>query len=335
VITAILPTFNEERHIGRCLDSLLRQQGVDDFEILVVDGRSTDRTLDVVRSFPEFGRRIRLIENPRRFQVYAWNAGCSAARGEYFAFISAHTEYDPAHLAKCLQALHRTGAEAVGPLQLAEGDGDLGTAIAWCMSSPMGIGNARFRFTEREEEVESVFSMFLRRETFERLGGYDERVAFDEDGEFNYRLRAAGGRIVVTPTIRARYFVRESLGGLARQMFCYGYWRRFTQVLHPAGVPLRVYAPPALVAGLVASLALLATPFRPLAALLPAIYLAYAAAGGVKAYRSIGAAAALRVPLVLAYMHVAYGLGFWRGLLTPSRSVLGPRVRASAAADGA
>lgn len=173
------------------------------------------------------------------------------------------------------EAIQRTRADAVGPVQVPVGTTVLGKAIAWCMSSQFGVGNARFRFTRREEEVDSVYSMFLSRETLERLGGYDERVAFDEDDEFNYRLRAAGGRIVVSPVLRARYFVRNSLRAVHRQMFCYGYWRRFTRVLHPRQVPPRVYAPPTLVVCLVASVPLLLSPLWQLAFIVPFAYASF------------------------------------------------------------
>jgi glycosyltransferase involved in cell wall biosynthesis len=331
-ISAIIATFNEERHIGQCLTDLLEQRGLDgDFEVIVIDGGSRDNTVNIVSSFPEFGTRIRLIENPRRFQVYAWNIGWQAARGEYIAFIGAHCAYDRDYLSGCLKAIERTGATAVGPVQVPLATTSLGRAIAWCMGSPFGVGNARFRFTDREEEVDSVFSMFLKRETLERLGGYDERVAFDEDGEFNYRLRAAGGRIVVCPSLGARYFVRDSFRGLARQMFVYGYWRRFTRVLHPQRVPLRVHAPPALIAGLVCSLALAATPFRLAALAIPAAYLAFVAAATVAALPRIGIRCAAWIPLVLPVMHLSYGAGFWRGLLVPVRRVLsGAAPRAAA-----
>jgi succinoglycan biosynthesis protein ExoA len=322
MVTAILPTFNEERHIGRCLDGVLRQRGVEDFEILVVDGQSRDRTLDVVRSFPEYGTRIRIIENPRRYQVYAWNLGFHAAVGQYISFVSAHTVYGPDHFRSCLDVLERTNATAVGPVQHAEGIGALGKAIAWCMSSPMGVGNARYRFTEREEEAESAFSMVIHRDEFERLGGYDERVAFDEDSEFCYRLRATGGRIMVSPTSQVRYLVRNSLSALCRQMFCYGYWRRFTQVLHPDGVPLRVYAPPAFVAGLVLSAVAALTPLRVLAPILPAVYAAYVLACVGNALPKLGLRAAACIAAVLPCMHVSYGLGFWRALTKSPRSVL-------------
>lgn len=321
-VTAIVPTYNEERSIGECLTGLLQQRGVDDYEIIVVDGRSKDRTADIVRSFPEFGTQIKLLENPRRYQVYAWNIGCQAAQGEYVVLISAHTTYGRHHFQRCLEAIERTGADAVGPVQIAYGEGPLGKAIAWCMGSPLGIGNARFRFTEREEEVDSVFSMFLPRSVWEKLNGFDERVAFDEDAEFSYRMRQAGGKIVVSPAIAVRYAVRNSLRGLWRQMFCYGYWRRFTQLLHPKDVPLRVYAPPALVAGLAFSLLLSATPLRGLAPVLPLVYATYVLVGIAGAISKLGLASGMCVAAVLPCMHVAYGLGFWRALLTPQRRVL-------------
>jgi succinoglycan biosynthesis protein ExoA len=332
IVSAVVATYNEERFIALCLESLLQQQGVDEFEIIVVDGASSDGTVAAVQSFAEYGSRIRLVENPRRLQVYALNLGCRAAQGKYIAAISAHTTYQPTHFRDCIRVLERTGADAVGPVQLATGSGSLGTAIAWCMSSPLGIGNARYRFTHREEEVDSVFSIFMPRATFERMGGYDERIVLDEDGEFGYRLRAAGGRIVVSPAIAARYLVRGSLRALARQMFGYGYWRRFTQLLHRQRVPLRVFAPPLLVVALAASLALAPTPYWALGAIVPLTYLAYVLAAMFRAKRGgIGWAAAGCVAAVLPCMHVAYGLGYWRALLTPSRRVLPGTPRHSAA----
>jgi succinoglycan biosynthesis protein ExoA len=323
IVSAVVSTYNEERFITRCLESLLQQRGVDDFEIIVVDGASSDGTVAAVRAFREYGSRIRLVENPRRLQVYALNLGCRAARGTYVAAISAHTTYQPTHFRDCIRVLERTGADAVGPVQIATGSGPLGAAIAWCMSSPLGIGNARYRFTRREEEVDSVFSIFMPRTTFERMGGYDERIVLDEDGEFGYRLRAAGGRIVVSPAIEARYQVRGSFRALARQMFGYGYWRRFTQLLHRERVPLRVFAPPLLVGALAISLALAPTPYWAIAAIVPLTYLAYVLVAMLRARRDgIGWAAAACVAAALPCMHVAYGLGYWRALLTPSHRVL-------------
>jgi succinoglycan biosynthesis protein ExoA len=319
-ITAVVATYNEETHIGRCLAGLLAQQQVEgEIEILVVDGMSTDRTIDVVRSFPEFGTKIRLLHNRRRLQVYAWNAALEEARGEYFAMILAHAEYRPKYFASCLDVMRRTGADAVGGVQRPCGLGLIGRAVAFSMASSFGVGNARFRYTNAEEESDTVFSIFTRCRTLRELGGYDERIPFDEDSDLNYRLRRRGGKLVVSPRIHVRYYVRESLKGLWKQMYCYGYWRRFTQLKHPGEVPLRVYAPAALLAALVLSAALAATPFRLLGAVVP---LAYAAFLLVALLTALGIArgAAPGVPLVLATMHAAYGAGYWVALVT-ARSV--------------
>ncbi len=328
IVTAIVPTYNEGRYIGRCLKSLFAQRGIDDFEVLVVDGGSEDDTVNEVRSFTGFGTRLRLLHNPHRLGVYACNLGCRAARGKYVAFISAHSTYDPAHLRTCVDLLERHEAEAVGPLQVATGDGILGAAVVWAMSSPFGIGNARYRFTQRQEHVDSVFSMVLARRTFEALGGYDERIPYDEDSEFCYRLRMSGGRVVVTPASTSRYQVRRSLTALARQMRGYGYWRRFTQRLHASGVPLRVYAPPALVVALGLSLLAWALGFPVAAAAAPGAYAAYLAAAMLAAARQrVPVASICCLAAVLPCMHLSYGVGYWQARITPSGRVLATNER--------
>ena len=314
-ITAVVATYNEERYIGRCLDDLLSQQYAGDIEIIVVDGMSSDRTVDIVRGFPEYGTKIRLIRNPHRLQVFAWNAALRVARGEYYAMILAHARYSATYFAACIEVMRATGAVAVGGVQRANGEGHVGRAIAWCMSSKVGIGNARYRYTEREQESDSVFSIFTTTAALRDAGGYDERIPFDEDSDLNYRLRERGGRLIVSPRIIVDYVVRDSLAGLATQMFRYGYWRRVTHLKHPARVPWRVYAPATLLAALALSLVLAMTPLYTLAAVVPAAYATALVMAGMAAARHAGAAA-VYVPAALATMHLSHGLGFWAALAT-------------------
>ena len=314
VITAVVAAYNEEQHIGRCLQDLLSQQHAGEIEIIVVDGMSTDRTVDVVRSFPEYGTKIKLIPNPRRLQVYAWNAALEIAQGEYFAMILAHAQYSPTYFASCLEVMRRTGAQAVGGVQRACGHGFVGTAVAWCMSSAAGIGNARYRYTEDEEEADSVFSIFTRVQTLRALGGYDVRVPFDEDSDMNYRLRKAGAKLVTSPRIGVRYVVRHSFKALAKQMYRYGYWRRATQLKHGAEVPVRVLVPAALIAALLLSAALLATPLRAMALAVPGLYAAMLLLSMLMAVPRAGVSA-LCVPPALATMHLSYGAGYWMALV--------------------
>lgn len=314
-ITAAVAVYNEEEHIARCLEGLLSQDCAVPFEIIVIDGMSTDRTADIVQSYARIDPRIRLLRNPRRLQVYAWNIALREARGEYFAMILGHAEYDPSYFSSCLETLQRTRAAAVGGVQRPCATGMLGKAIAWCMSSALGMGNARFRYTNEEEETDSVFSIFSRTQTLLDAGGYDESLPFDEDSDLNYRLRRRGGKLIVSPSIHVRYHVRRSLKALWKQMFCYGYWRRCSQLKNRDAVPLRVFAPMLLVAGLALSAALACTPLRSAAIVIPGLYAAFLLTAATASVRRAGLAALL-VPAAVSTMHVAYGLGWWKAFFT-------------------
>jgi len=319
LITAVVATFNEEKHIATCLRGLLDQRGVEGgIEVIVVDGCSTDDTVRVIRGFPECGSSLLLLENPKRLQVFAWNIGLKAAHGQYFVTISAHTEYSSDYLASCLEVIRRTGASSVGGVQVPVGDTKLGSAIAWTMQSPFGIGNANFRYAKTEKVVDSVFGGFFDKSTIDALGGFDETNFFDEDDELNYRLRKLGGTIIVSPTIKVQYHVRSSLRALWNQMFRYGFWRRRTQLQHPESIPIRVFVPPLFVLALALSAPLiLVKPFVSL--IVPVLYFGYTLMVSVFALLTRKLSTAMLVPVVLSVMHVGYGLGWWVGVLTHNR----------------
>lgn len=314
-VTAVVATYNEESYIGRCLLALLAQKPVDGaVEILVIDGGSTDRTVDIVRSFPEFGDRIRLVQNPRRLQVFAWNVALREMRGEYFAMMTAHADYAFDYFARCIETLNRTGAAAVGGVPRAHGDGALGNAVAFCMSTPFGVGGARFRYLTREEVSDTVPLIFARRETIEAVGGWDERIAFDEDSDMSYRLRERGGKLIVSPDIGVKYYVRHSFKALWKQMYRYGYWRRFTQLKHPSEVPVRVMAPTLFLAAMASSALVALTPLRAFSLLVPVLYLGFVTVATVVALTRIGRNGLL-VPAALLTMHTSYGVGYGKALM--------------------
>jgi succinoglycan biosynthesis protein ExoA len=320
LVTAVVAAFNEERHIETCLRGLLNQSGLDgEVEIIVVDGASTDDTVKIVQSLPEFGKRVLLVSNPQRLQVFAWNLGLRAARGRYFVTISAHTQYSDTYLANCIEVIRSTGASCVGGVQVPIGDGPIGEAIAWAMQSPFAVGNAKFRYAKQEQVVDSVFGAFFEKRTVEELGGFDETNFFDEDDELSYRVRKSGGTIVVSPKIELKYNVRSSLKSLWKQMYRYGFWRRRTQLQHPESIPWRVFAPPIFLIALLVSLGLLIAG-RMVGLVVPAAYLLYSL---ISACISLGSThkfkTALTVPAVLTVMHTAYGVGWWVGFFRHRR----------------
>jgi succinoglycan biosynthesis protein ExoA len=316
-VSVIVPMRNEERHVGECLGCLVGQDYPPDrFEVLVVDGRSSDRSREVVEPFLRNGAvDVRLLDNPHRTTARGLNIGIGAARGEVVARVDAHAAPDAGFLSESVAALRDSAADAVGGPIRTVGQGLVGEAIALALSFPFGVGNAAFRYSEREQYTDTVAFPAYRREVFERVGLFED-IPAGEDDEFHLRLGEHGGRLLLTPRISTVYHPRSSLVGLARQYLAYGRAKARVLSLHPGSTRLRQLAPPAFVGtlGLTGLLALRRGAFvRP-----------FLAVAGAYAVASLAASLALArrrgwrylplLPLVFACLHITYGLGFLVGM---------------------
>jgi succinoglycan biosynthesis protein ExoA len=330
-VSVVVPMRNEEAHIGRCLRGLAAQEYPRDrFEVLVVDGDSTDGSRRVAEEVArEKGLPLRLLSNPRRSTPCGLNVGIAQARGELIARVDAHAEVDRCFLSESVSALLGSGADVVGGPIRSAGDGLVGGAIALAMSSPFGVGNAAFRYSQEEQYTDTVPFPTYRRSVFERVGSFAEDMEWGEDDEFHYRLGDAGGRILLTPRVASTYYVRSSLWALARQYFRYG--RAKVEVLrrHPRRARVRQLVPAAFVLGLAATgvPATLRGRFGlPLVSVLGAYGLASVAASLRAAGRSNRRCLPV-LPLAFACLHLSYGLGFLDGLARVAQSAAKPSAR--------
>ncbi len=314
LVSIVIPCLNEERYITNLLDSLAAQDyGPGGIEVLVADGGSTDRTRELVREYRSPFARLELVDNPKRITVGGLNAGMDASRGDCWIIIGAHSLVRPDFVRESVQALARTGAACVGGPIETIGEGTVGRAIAAAMSSPFGVGNARFRYSGEEGEVDTVPFGCYHRRVWEAVGRFDETVDGADEDSYNARLIEAGGRIVLVPTIRSAYYPRRTLKALAKQYHEYGAAKG---VLLSRGRPLqpRHFAPAAMVAGGPALL-LLGTGSKWARRLLKTLAVLYVAAGMVAASRAARKAGANPVLTfaAMATMHASYGLGFIQG----------------------
>src|ERR1039458_9809537 len=114
-ITIIIPMLNEEQFVIRCLDSVLPQLGnLTSWEVLCVDGASTDRTSKIVSEFAERDPRVTLVANPNKTVPFGMNIGIRRARGDAILRMDCHATYAPDYVGQCLEVLQRTGADNVG-----------------------------------------------------------------------------------------------------------------------------------------------------------------------------------------------------------------------------
>jgi succinoglycan biosynthesis protein ExoA len=313
-VSIIVPVYNEAAYIKQCLESILRNEYPRDrFEILVIDGGSTDGTHEIIEQMAKQYPQIIILKNYKRIQSVAMNIGIRNSRGEIIIRMDAHTLYAPDYIHRCVELLETTEAANVGGPQRAVGTNYISNAIAIAITVPFGIGNAYFRYAEREMWVDTVYLGAWRKSTLEALGGFNEEWVVNEDYELNYRLRKAGGRILLSPKIKCWYYVRPSLKALARQYLRYGFWRAKTVVTYPDSLRWRQLAPPGLVISLLLSLGILPVKWM-LGIIAPALYLAANLLASTWTASRKGCKYLPLLPFVFATIHLSWGIGFLVGL---------------------
>jgi glycosyltransferase involved in cell wall biosynthesis len=227
-VSIVTPCRNEEKFIGRCLDSVITQDFPKErMEVLVIDGRSTDRTRGIVEAYAKENRFIKLMDNPGSIQTLATNIGIRASKGGVIIRMDAHAEYPKEYISRLLYWLETNKVDCVGGLWITKpGDNtSIAEAIALALSSPFGVGNAYYRIGIKESKwVDTVPYGCYKKEVFDRVGLFNENLNRTDDIEFNLRLKRAGGKILLVPEIVSHYYARSTLMSLAKQNFGNGFW---------------------------------------------------------------------------------------------------------------
>jgi len=319
-VSIIIPMRNEEDFVGKCLESFLRQPSErQDIEVLCVDGMSTDKTREIVRKIAEHDERVRLIDNPRKITPVAMNLGISRSYGDFIIVVSCHAEYASNYIDKCLEVINRTKADHVGGYMITvpEKNTQIGRAIAAATSSPFGVGNSMFRLGGPEREVDTVPFGMYRREVFEKIGLYDERLIRNQDIELNTRLCKAGGRIIISPEIQLTYYNRSTYKGLRQQSFNNGLWNPYTVWLTGGGLSLRHFIPMLFVLGLL-GLCLGSFFWSPVKWVLLSYILVYVSSAGFFSIKHSSRTKTSAFLLLWSFvvLHIAYGLGSLWGIIT-------------------
>lgn len=246
-VSIVIPALNEEQYIGALLESLDAQTyPAESYEAIVADAASTDTTREIVTAAAARWRAsLRLVDNPERRTPEGLNAGVAASRGEVIIILGAHCLADTRFIEESVRALQRTGAAAAGGVIEARGEGRTASAIAAALSHPFGVGDARFRYATEPGYVDTIAYAAYRRECFDVIGGFDTDRHLAVDDFFNFRIREAGGRLYLTPSVKSVYFTRTGLVPLMRQYFGYGRAKGRAAVQVPASVRPRHPVPAA------------------------------------------------------------------------------------------
>jgi glucose-1-phosphate thymidylyltransferase short form len=319
-VSVLMPIRNEAEFIERSLGAVLMQDYPPDrMEVLISDGMSTDATRAIIESVKRNNPNIcvLLLDNVGHAVSAGMNVALARARGEVIVRVDGHTLIARDYVRKCVDALEQSGASNVGGPMNAIGLGRIGQAVAVATSSPFGVGGARFHYSNREEWVDTVYMGAWPREVFGSIGTFDEEMVRNQDDEFNYRLRAAGGSIFLTPRIKSEYYSRTTIRSLWRQYFQYGYWKVRVMQKHSGQMQPRQFVPPLFVGACVGALLLLPL-LRVDGYFLGAVVGTYAIANltaSILSLRNRDYRLLPLVPVVFATLHLAYGLGFLTGFV--------------------
>jgi glycosyltransferase involved in cell wall biosynthesis len=315
-----MPVLNEERHLEAAVRGVLRQDYPGELEMILAVGPSSDRTHEIADALAAADNRIRVVDNPGARTPVALNLGIAAAKHEIIVRADGHGELTDGYIKKAVELLDETGAANVGGVMDARGTTPFEEAVAVAYTTRLGLGGSAFHLAESPPaEAETVFLGVFRKDALVAVGGFDESMHRAQDWELNYRLRSNGHKIWFSPELRVTYHPRSTLRALVKQMYETGTWRREVVRRHPKTATARYLAPPltllAVFGGSVAGLLGVVFDSRLLRIgfLAPAGYLALIIGGSLVAARPMSPAARLRLPLVLAATHLAWGAGFLRG----------------------
>ena len=330
-----MPVRNEASFIEKSLTAVMHQDyPADRVEVLIVDGMSTDGTQDAVKKIIEQNSNktipsVNLLDNPGRIVPTALNIGLKQARGEIIIRVDGHCEIASDYIRQCLKAMRGSGADCVGGPIRTISEGWVGRAIATAISSPFGVGNARFRYTKRSGWVDTVSFGAYRRDVFDRIGLFDEELKRNQDDEFNYRLIQSGGRIWLDVDVHSIYYSRMTLIGLVRQYFEYGMYK--VRVIQKRGaVPsIRHLVPGGFVLAVAASIFLALVLNNPMW-MIPVLGSYVLVNVLVSLWTAHGNLMIMCIlPIAFLCVHVSYGLGFLWGIWKWRRHFFTRNVSAS------
>ena len=327
-LSVILAVRNEARFIKAAVESLLQQDTQDfDFEILVVDGMSSDGTPAIVAELLKLDPRIRLVTNERQKTPSAFNLGLNEARGEYVCIFGAHTSYRRDYISVCLNELNKHGAVGCsGKIATHAADGSAGARlVAWTLSHWFGSSTRSVR-TQPAGFRDTVPYPVIKKEALLSVGGYDEQLYRNQDNDMNQKLLARGYRLYLTDKTECQYFVSPTVQSFLRYAFNTGYWNVISFRKNKDAMKLRHFVPFIFVLGLFcASVAFAASPFASASQekwlLAPFIVLVFShlligLLASIQVALREKSPAALLLPFVFLAFHLSYGLGTLCAVLT-------------------
>lgn len=308
MISAVCPTYNEELFIEVIINFFLDAKPLDK-ELLIIDGGSTDGTLSIVNKYASTYPQIKLLHNPNKYVPFALNIGIKNCSGDPIIRLDAHTTYAENYFEKIIETFQQTSADIVGGPMKAVGGSNFQTAVAYATSTSFGIGDSKIHKLDYSGESDHVYLGAWKRQLFDDIGFFDERLIRNQDDEFHYRAKSHGKKVYLNSEIISYYSPRSKWRKLFSQYFQYGLFKPLVLRKIKSEIKLRHLIPSAFVL----YLALIFTSLNTFYGIIPLFI--YLLLNFYFSFRNnLSLSEKINCLIVYPTLHLSYGLGFIIGL---------------------
>lgn len=317
-VSIVVVTKNEEKHIKNCLESLMSlDYPKEKYEVIVVDGNSTDKTREIVRKY-----HVNLIIDREGGLAHSRNIGIKNAKGDYIASTDADCVVKEDWLKILVDSIQEAPEDVVavgGPNLIFDMDPPFSKVIGYTQQTFFASGGApqSYRINDRKYVLGIPnCNVLYKKDKLLEVGGFDNSLSIGEDAEINSRLTKSGYKYLYLPDAIVWHHQPDSLKKFITKMYLYG--EAMAKLVRMRKV-IRWYS----FLPTFAMFALLVA--YPLFIVFPSViyvYLCgiviYLIGLGISAvqvgqrYRSIRA---LLIFLLLPIQHFSYGVGFLKGIL--------------------
>jgi glycosyltransferase involved in cell wall biosynthesis len=301
-ISVVIPVKNDERKIENCLRSVLNQT-VHPIEVIVVDGHSTDDTINQAKKFP-----VKIVIEDYGTIGGARQRGVENATGEYIAFTDSDCIPEKNWLENLSKEFNGDIVGVGGGIKNI-GRGIWEESIGFALDTFLGSANSvQDRVLKNKQFVRSISgcNSIYRKRDLQKVGGFDVTSSINEDTEINKRLLKIG-RILYTPEAIVLHNQERNIGQFCKRMFLFGFGRGFNRL-----VDLQII-PPLLLIVVIAMLFIKPDIFFALIIVYGIIISIFSIDITVRKTKKL--TYLITVPIIFLLEHSFYSMGFWWGIV--------------------
>lgn len=321
LVSFIVVAYNAGERLRSLINDILRQDYDHSMiEIIFVDSGSKDDTKKIMEEFVREKHdflKICVLDNPKRTLPCGWNVALKESKGEIILRVDAHVSIPNDFVQSNVNCI-KSGEMICGGqvVSIIDSNDRWQKTLLLLENSAFGGGISSFRRNTERRYVDTLAFAAYRREVFETVGWYDERLARTEDNEVHYRMKKAGYKFLMDPSISSARYPRTTLNKMIKQKYGNGYWIGLTMGISPKCFSFYHFVPFLFVLAIiiVAIIAALGC-YLPLYILLSLYFTGAVSMTIITILKEKFCFEFLMLPLMFLIIHISYGLGTLIGLI--------------------